>query len=128
MQEQGSQPSAFNMSVPTLDRIDELLKALNYISVHQYLNGKPLQYQNLRTLLTIYDEVRPFVSQDEIDEVEEDFLGVFEEHPIKLRRKSLWLPESTEKAMREFNWWLRDRLLKYKLLMGMGENPEDALK
>lgn len=104
--------SQFNMSVATLQRIDQLLQNL-----HQYNTiGNPSFIQ--RTIYCFYKELYPFLNDPDREVARNIWDSII---------KSGNNPNMLLKEMHTFEFWLRDQLFKKKLLMSLGDDPTEAI-
>jgi hypothetical protein len=122
MEELNGSTNIFNMSLATLQRIDNILKSLNLY----YSSGMYTQIQN--TLFCLYKELYPFLNKKEKEEALGLWNEVYKRKMYKnMEDKKVYYSKDLFDYMNNFEFWIRDKLNQKGLLMAKTEQPELAL-
>lgn len=124
MDKEKSSTTTFNMSLSTLQRIDELLQM-----IHKYWIVRDLPHIIKATLFQLYKEVYPFLNKAEIIEAEGLWkkIDIIEFIPREDGVRGYNYNSKLKPLMHEFELWLRLKLKEKKLLMAESDIPENAL-
>jgi hypothetical protein len=128
MEESQFGESTFNMSVPTLNRIDKLLIAHHDYSRQEFYKGNPLYRDILAITICAYIEVRPrlTISEKEIGDAYRTILNKREAITIvndKMRVPKVFIP-----ILEEYLDWVMEMLDAHKMLMATSDDPGDAIE
>ena len=110
----------FNMSLATLERINDILKNL-----HEYNNMGHIQLIQ-RSLYSLFKEIYPFLNNSERHKASEFWNNIsngffYDENNL------LSIDMKVPILMNEFEFWLRDKLNEKGLLMSKGDDPFKAI-
>lgn len=115
----------FNMGVLGMERIDAIIRKITEYKAVLYINGSPMHSLILRLLNALYVEVYPYLDEEEVKFVKENFTDVFRNQPIINKGSSLLIPKVTEEAMEDFELWLMKTMFEKGILTKIGESPYD---
>lgn len=131
MMEGEQSQSTFNMSLATLERINQILIVISTYAVnHNWLGMK-------NNLLELYKEVRPFLYNDKKNEKKTDTKDLKEAKekwemitPLKCSFEewgALIYDDKLPELLHDFDFYLRDILYNKGLLMHKGEDASNVL-
>jgi len=109
-----------NMGVLHIERIHNIIVAIERLNVQQYYNGQPTQDTELRLLVNWYAELSGVLKKEQREHALSYFLEQFKRRPIVNTGTSLIIPKDTEEKMFEFRLWLFDMMYQHKLLTKVG--------
>lgn len=112
--------STFNMSVATLQRIDNILQGMTTYNIQ----GNAVYLQ--RYLMQLYNELRPFLNEAEKKEGDAFF------YKIKTCTRGsdpqhFMIAAGSWDLFQNSEWWMREKLKDKKLLMAVSDSPDSAI-
>lgn len=120
--------STFNMSLQTLKRIDDLLKAYHQYKRMEFYKGNPLYTDILGIQQSLYTEVRAQLKEDEKDTGDAYRFILKEKYPIRVEDDITKVPPQTVPIMEEWMDWIMDMLYLHKMLMSISDDPGDVIE
>jgi hypothetical protein len=118
---------SFNMSLKTLERINNKLILLsNYWELKQAM-GETFWNEIVNTLIEIYKEIRPAIDKEALRKEGDAMYLYLISHPVRNNDGGVGIERGTELVAAEFDFWIKDMLWSGGITMQKSQDPGEAI-